>query len=171
MGDDDRDHQAAMRPGGTIVSVKAVLGVVALCGVVGVTAAIAIPNLLAARQRRNESAAIAGLETIANAQEMFRAGDMEHDEICDYGTLGELAAEELIDSVLANGTKQGYHFSVQPGPDRETGWWATAAPAVPGTTGSRFFYVDQTRTICIASEPIQGPLDPKRLPAGVQRQR
>ena len=99
---------------------------------------------------------------------LFREGDKDQDGVLNYGTLDQLGSAQLVDSVLANGTKQGYHFSVRSGPDVELEWSASAVPAVPGTTGSRCFYVDQSGLIYYASEAIQGPLDPQRLPPGVR---
>ena len=46
----------------------------------------------------------------------------------------------LIDSVLASGTKQGYLFEVHVSPENpEFQWMAVANPALPTTTGDRFF--------------------------------
>jgi type IV pilus assembly protein PilA len=75
--------------------------------VIGIVAAIAIPNLLAARRSANEGSAVSSLRTIhgANAtyQSSFGAGDFAP-TIADLGNVG------LIDSALATSVKSGYKF-------------------------------------------------------------
>jgi prepilin-type N-terminal cleavage/methylation domain-containing protein len=111
--------------------------------IVGIIAAIAIPNLIEARKGGNESAPIGALKTISAAQSLFRESDKEEDGNLDYGTLAELAAAGttgLIDSVLGSGTKHGYLYAASYGASTsEFIWFATARPAIPGTTGDRYF--------------------------------
>tara|TARA_R110002072_G_scaffold43974_3_gene123317 strand:+ start:207 stop:710 length:504 start_codon:yes stop_codon:yes gene_type:complete len=117
--------------------------------IIAIIAAIAIPNLLSARKNGNEAAAIGGLKAIANAQTLFREGDKDTDNTLQYAAnltnltdLGATNAEDLIDEVLANGTKQGYNFVAtvgSPVPQDQFVWYCTAIPTVPGTTGDRNF--------------------------------
>ncbi len=117
--------------------------------IIAIIAAIAIPNLLSARKNGNEAAAIGGLKAIANAQTLFREGDKNTDNTLEYAAnltnltdLGAAGAEDLIDEVLANGTKQGYNFVVQvgsPAPQDQFVWYCTADATVQGTTGDRHF--------------------------------
>jgi type II secretory pathway pseudopilin PulG len=165
--DEDRDDGYGyddQKPGGTNVMliVVIILGVVGgLCAVIAVIAAIAIPNLLSARKNGNEAAAIGGLKTIANAQTLFREGDGDRNDVLDYGSLDQLSQVGYVDPVLGGGMKQGYEFQVEVNPKNpEFEWWAIARPAVPGTTGDRYFYADQTGIIYYSlQEPPQGPLD------------
>ncbi|HBP17193.1 MAG TPA: hypothetical protein DEA08_05270, partial [Planctomycetes bacterium] len=53
--------------------------------------------------------------------------------------------------------KQGYRFECKPTTALD-GWWATAVPAVPGTTGDRYFATNQLGVIYYALAPI--PVDP-----------
>src|SRR5258708_39298921 len=78
--------------------------------IIGIIAAIAIPNLLASKRAANEASAQSSLRTIHNCQATFRAtnGDV------DYGTLNDLKGQFLTDSVLASGTKSGYFFAATP---------------------------------------------------------
>ena len=88
-------------------SLIALLIVVAI---IGILAAIAIPNLIASRRAANEAAAQSALRTIHNCQATYRAtnGDL------DYGTLDDLKVQYLTDTVLASGTKSGYLFVATP---------------------------------------------------------
>lgn len=113
--------------------------------IIAIIAAIAIPNLLSARKNGNEAAAIGGLKAIANAQTLYREGDKDGNNTLEYaGAIGDLhssgaATEDLIDQVLANGTKQGYDFTVTAGMNDQFVWFANANPTVAGTTGDRRF--------------------------------
>lgn len=172
--DDGYGYDAPPESGGgskvvmIIVIIVGVLG--GLCALTAVVAAIAIPNLLEARKHGNEAAAIGGLKTISNAQTLFREGDGDRDDILDYGSLDQLSQVGYVDSVLGGGMKQGYEFQVEVDPQNpEFVWWAIARPAVPGTTGDRYFYTDQSGMIYYSTqEPPQGPIDTsKALPPGL----
>jgi type IV pilus assembly protein PilA len=78
--------------------------------IIGIIAAIAIPNLLASKRAANEASAQSSLRTIHNCEATFRAtnGDI------DYGTLDDLKVQYLTDTVLATGTKSGYSFVATP---------------------------------------------------------
>jgi len=76
--------------------------------IIGIIAAIAIPNLLAARRAANEGSAVSSLRTIHGANATFQAtsgnGNFGH-------ALSDLSGQNLIDAVLGAGTKSGYDFS------------------------------------------------------------
>ena len=78
--------------------------------IIGIIAAIAIPNLLASKRAANEASAQASLRTIHNCQATYRATNGN----LDYGTLTQLGIQFLTDKVLASGTKSGYNFVVTP---------------------------------------------------------
>ncbi|MEN3328686.1 MAG: hypothetical protein V7638_3493 [Acidobacteriota bacterium] len=127
-----------------------VLNIVALVSFVpmGMIAAIAIPNLLASRRAANEGAAQSSLRTLHAAEATYQATKGAG----SYGTLSELAAEGLIDSRLATGTKSGYKFTVEL-TTNETNYPGFAVVGVPMTyggvegSGVRSFYVDETGVI------------------------
>lgn len=123
--------------------------------IIAIIAAIAIPNLLSARKNGNESAAIGAIKTIANAQTLYREGDKGNglggapdgtlqyaSTILSLSNAGQNLNEDLIDQVLAGGTKSGYNFTVNvgtPAPADQFIWFSNANPVVPGTTGDRYF--------------------------------
>jgi len=109
--------------------------------IIGIIAAIAIPNLLASRRAANEGSAQQSLRTIGSAEATYQATAGNG----SYGTMVNLTGQNLIDSVLGGGTKSGYGFAITaPG---ATSYDAGAAPtstnAVTGT-GTRMFCVDES---------------------------
>jgi type IV pilus assembly protein PilA len=84
--------------------------------IIGIIAAIAIPNLLAARRSANEGSAASSLRTVHGAQATFQAtvgnGNYAGSGAGADDVLGltELNANNLIDPVLGVGTKSGYSF-------------------------------------------------------------
>ena len=83
--------------------------------IIGIIAAIAIPNLLAARRSANEGSAASSLRTIHGASATFQATFGNGNFPAATGTAGitgltALASSNLIDSVLGQGTKSGYDF-------------------------------------------------------------
>ncbi len=81
--------------------------------IIGIIAAIAIPNLLAARRSANEGAATSALRTLHGANATYQATTGNGDyalSIADLGTVN------LIDSVLASANgKSGYSFDTTSG--------------------------------------------------------
>jgi prepilin-type N-terminal cleavage/methylation domain-containing protein len=63
--------------------------------IIGIIAAIAIPNLVSARLNTNEAAAIGTLRSIITAQSQFQTGaraDENNNGVGEYGTFGEMSA-------------------------------------------------------------------------------
>jgi type IV pilus assembly protein PilA len=85
--------------------------------IIGIIAAIAIPNLLATRRASNEGSAVSTLRTLHGAQMTYAvtfgngnfAGTVG--STADGVALTELGTPNLIDTVLAAGTKSGYNFT------------------------------------------------------------
>ncbi len=94
--------------------------------IIGIIAAIAIPNLLASRRAANEGSAQSSLRTVHSAQATFQATTGNG---AFAGTLGALSGANLIDGVLGSGTKSGYAFTV-------VGQAGTGAAAVFGAQGN-----------------------------------
>lgn len=93
--------------------------------IIGIIAAIAIPNLMASRRAANEGSAQSAMRTIHSAQVVYQntggAGAYA-------GILTTLRDERLIDTSLGGGTKSGYEFGIV-----EQG--GTGAAAVYGAYG------------------------------------
>lgn len=111
--------------------------------IIGILAAIAIPNLLASRRAANEGSAESSMRTIHSAEIVYHAtGGAGR-----YGTIANLRGQNLLDSVLGSGAKSGYTFeclnaNLDPGPPPT--FFATAIPTDTGLvtrTGSRSFVI------------------------------
>jgi prepilin-type N-terminal cleavage/methylation domain-containing protein len=114
--------------------------------IIGIIAAIAIPNLLASRRAANEGSAQSSLRTIHSSQVTYQAtagaGAYAND-------LNALRTQSLIDTVLGSGTKSGYRFEIV----EQSGLNATAVFGVyafPTETGG----VSQTGTRTFATTHI-----------------
>ena len=116
---------------------------------VGIIAAIAIPNLLAARMAANEGSAIHSVRTIAEAERVY------YINFNKYATLDELATTDFVDSTLRTGSKNGYNFTIDITSDVE-GFSVTAVPIEYRRTGRRSFYVDESG-IVRAADNLGGP--------------
>ncbi len=77
--------------------------------IIGIIAAIAIPNLLASRRAANEGSAQSSLRTVHSAQVTYQATTGNG---AFAGTLAVLNGQNLVDSVLSSGTKSGYDYAI-----------------------------------------------------------
>ena len=109
--------------------------------IIGIIASIAIPNLIQSKAAANEAAAIAYLRSWTTAQELY---------ILKYGVYadadGQLFDDGLI-SVKPTADSHGYTFSLDNPSGAQETWWGRGWPNTPGTTGSRWFFIDQTGVI------------------------
>jgi prepilin-type N-terminal cleavage/methylation domain-containing protein len=113
--------------------------------IIGIIAAIAIPNLLASRRAANEASAVSSLRTIGTAEATYSSTLGSG----SYTTLANLATNQLIDSSInnANSTtnvKSGYFFGVQ---NADASGFQSAAAHGSTNTGSRNFCSDQAGVI------------------------
>ena len=110
--------------------------------IIGIIAAIAIPNLLAARRSANEGSAISSLRTTHGAEMTYQATSGAGNYA---GTLATLNTGGLVDSVLGSGIKSGYNFgggatassAGTPATFYYSGWPVTASGVTQ--TGTRRF--------------------------------
>ncbi len=117
--------------------------------IIGIIAAIAIPNLLAARRSANEGSAISAMRTLHGAQmtyaSTYGSGTYAGATTATVAALTALGTPGLVDAVLATGTKGGYNFfggQVAPSATAPAQFWFSANPTtVSGVTqtGSRRF--------------------------------
>src|SRR5688572_12100041 len=118
--------------------------------IIGIIAAIAIPNLLKSRQAANESSSIGSTRTLGTGQATFQSTRGRGKDYCT--TLANLNTEGLIDSALASGAKSGYAFTcvgVVATATTPSYFDTTAQPQSSGTfgTGNRSFYSNETYVI------------------------
>jgi type IV pilus assembly protein PilA len=113
--------------------------------IIGIIAAIAIPNLLASRRAANEGSAQASIRAIHSAQVVFQSTTGGGTYSSDLLTLNGL---QLIDDVLSSGTKSGYEFFVvdQAGTGAAAVFGSYGYPVTPtgiAQTGTRTFGVTE----------------------------
>ncbi len=121
--------------------------------IIGIIAAIAIPNLLASRRAANEGSAQSSLRTIHSSEAVYQstigdgafgpltvaAGVFVQDE-------ASLAGQNLIDRTLATGAKSGYTFAATPAAGPPPNFYATASmtnSAAFTRTGNRVFGISE----------------------------
>ncbi len=116
---------------------------------------IAMPKLTNAKKFAQETAALRAIQTIHTAEVQYNS---------QYGryavSLTELgppasgaasaASADLIGNDLANGTKQGYKFTLT---GNNGGYIVNANPVTYGTDGNKTFYSDQTMVVRENSGP------------------
>ncbi|CAN5622519.1 hypothetical protein BH10ACI3_BH10ACI3_09700 [soil metagenome] len=108
--------------------------------VIGIIAAIAIPNLLASRRSANSGSAVSTIRLLHSAQmtyaSSFGAGDYAGDpgSVVNVSPITQLGAAGIIDSSLAAGGKSGYLF---------TGSKVDTAPGNPSS-------------FCVRAVPVSG---------------
>ena|ERR1035437_3242511 len=129
-----------------------------------IIAAIAIPNLLRSKMAANEASAVGSLRTINTAAVAYSTTYGNYPptlvSLETNGTASSTAAD-LIDTVLASGTKSGFTFAYTVGGSNQS-YTLTAAPVTANVTGQRGFFTDQSGVIrantagaaTVASTPI-----------------
>jgi prepilin-type N-terminal cleavage/methylation domain-containing protein len=125
--------------------------------IIGIIAAIAIPNLLASRRAANESAAVASLRVISSAQATYRSHK------ATYGDLIALKIDDLIDPNLASGEKGGYLYTYVPAADSANHWGLNAVPQVAtglGSTGNSSFATNESGVILTLTGGTAPTFDP-----------
>jgi len=113
-----------------------------------IIAAIAVPNLLRAREAANEASAVASIRTINTAEITYSSTYPTVGFAANLAVLGGTApctptstTACLIDSVLSAGKKSGFNFTEAPGTvaTPQTTYYTTAIPVTLDQTGTRSF--------------------------------
>ena len=142
--------------------------------IIGIIAAIAIPNLLASRRAANEGSAQSSMRTISSAQLIYKATGGAG----LFGTMAELRSTRILDQTLGGDgtslaiTKSGYTFEAFPSGDvTQPLYYATGVPAVNADmitrTGHRSYAISedgvlrgnvrdavQDRTVALGMSPL-----------------
>jgi type IV pilus assembly protein PilA len=144
--------------------------------IIGIIAAIAIPNLLASRRAANEASAQASCRVFTSAEATYattQGGGL-------YATLAQLTANQLIDAQLAGAVaaasaKSGYFYLVTPlapAAGAAANYVAGGSPAVPAAgvtqTGTRTFNTSADGVILysVGTSAIQTALPVTGTPIG-----
>jgi prepilin-type N-terminal cleavage/methylation domain-containing protein len=107
--------------------------------IIGIVAAIAIPNLLNSRQAAHNASAFSSLRLIHSAQIAYRS------RFERYGDLTQLKdAGTLSDPLLATGQRSSYNFVLNPATLDADYYEVSATPAVAPW---RYYYVDASGII------------------------
>lgn len=142
--------------------------------IIGIIAAIAIPNLLKSRQAANEASAIGSVRTVGTAQATYQSTRGKGKDFA----LGfaALVADAAVDTALGNAPnhKSGFLFEcVGVASDGAAGtpsyFDTTASPLSTGNfgTGNRSFYSNETFVVYQQDNAVTGAwvAFPNRLPA------
>ena len=107
--------------------------------IIGIIAAIAIPNLLQARKTANEASAIGSLRTIGSAEVTYQGNNQV------YGTLSQLNTANLVDSTISGSSttnpKSGFVFTDNFTPDAVS--FSVAAGRASTSAADRFFAINE----------------------------
>ncbi|HXG66610.1 MAG TPA: prepilin-type N-terminal cleavage/methylation domain-containing protein [Blastocatellia bacterium] len=118
--------------------------------IIGIIAAIAIPNLLKSRQAANEASATGSMRTIGTSQATYQSTKGRGKDFAP--DLAALGTESHIDAQLAAGVKSGFSFTmagVASTPTLPSYFNAACEPQSDGVfgTGTRSFYTNETYVI------------------------
>jgi len=129
--------------------------------VIGIIAAVAIPNLLSSRRASNEAAAISNIRNI-NSSEVTYASTQTGGGFADLATLKN---NRLVDEVLGSAdttAKSGYYYKVTADNTGNSPTFVAGAAPDNATTGTRIFsssqdgivYADTATGYGVSSVPI-----------------
>lgn len=118
--------------------------------ILGIIAAIAIPNLMGAQRNANEATAVSSLRTIASAETTYRSTLGKG----NFGNMNDLINGGLLDPSFALGRRSGYNYvltKVNESAGQVPIFDVSATPvkhgANVGGTGTRSFYTNESGAI------------------------
>ena len=161
----NQDRSSSKRPpaGFSLIELLIVVAVILII------AAIAIPNYLKSKMLANEASAVQSLRNIVTAEVVYSTTygiDFSNGlaSLSGTGINPDQNNAGLIDEYLASGLKSGYVFTFSALTTDAQGhpstYSMTADPQVPGTSGMRHFYTDQSCVIRSNDSVPAGPGDP-----------
>jgi len=132
-----------------------------------IIAGLAIPSFLRSKMRANEAAVVGALRSVATAEVNYQTTygrgyslDLSSLAPPPAGTPPNATAADLIDPILATGSRNGYTFTYTPidtdGDGQFDQYRVNANPVQVGRSGDKYFYVDQTNVV---RENLGGPAD------------
>jgi len=141
------------RQGFTLIEIMLVVAVIA------VIAAIAIPNLLRSKLQANETSAVSDLRTICAAQIAYSTSRLTFGDFTELVDEADGAGTSFLDASWFEGrVKAGYTFSI-PIADADV-FTCFADPLALGTTGSRYFRIDNSGVVRFDEAGRPGPDSP-----------
>lgn len=109
---------------------------------IGIIAAIALPNLLSARRSAQEASGAAMVKSLVKAEGMYFSGPGGQ---ASYGTLNDLVANNCIDASLL--TEARNYYTIQVYLTTPITYYVTATPGAELATQMRHFYGDESGVI------------------------
>ena len=134
--------------------------------IIGIIAAIAIPNLMGARRAAHEGSAQSSMRTIHSAEATYQSTSGQG----NFGSFAELDAVRMIDPVLATGMKSGYTFVIT-----ETDFVVNVSPAIfkatsiptypsgPSQSGTRKFGITQSGVMHVQTDALSAHMTDAEL--------
>ena len=135
-----------------------------------IIAAIAIPSLIRSRIAANQASAIESLRVLGTSEVTYSAiyGNGYSATLAALGpppagTIPSASAADLIDDLMASGTKSGYNFTYSPAlldaTGRYNGYTLLANPKQVGISGIDFYYEDESHLIRMNATAQAGSTD------------
>lgn len=169
MGFKREDYMRKNSKGFSLIELLIVVAIILII------AAIAIPNLLRSRIAANQASAVGSLRTLNTANITYASTyNTGYSSALSYlgpaagGGLPTVLGAGLVDSILGGtgsqvSSKSGYNFTYSPGPTDNSGrinkYNFTANPGSPGTTGTNYYFTDESGVIRQNSTAIAGSSD------------
>jgi len=113
-----------------------------------IIAAIAIPNLMRSKIAANQASAVASLRTLNTSTALYNTNyNLYPSALSNMATAATVTSTsaDLVDAVLASGTKSGYNFTWAGG--GTTGAYTIVANPVSASTGTVHYFTDQSLVI------------------------
>jgi type IV pilus assembly protein PilA len=110
--------------------------------IIGIVAAIAVPNLLTARRTAQEASGAATVKSLVKAESLYFSS---HGNQSTYGTLNDLVARNCIDASLL--TEQRNYYTFQVNLTNPITYNITATPGAGYASEMRHFYGDESGVI------------------------
>ena len=123
--------------------------------IIGIIAAIAIPNLIAARRAANEASATSNMRVLHTAEVTYsKTSGVE----LFSGNFTNLVITKLIDESLGSGSKSGYQYDIKLDPTAKISFTIGAIPQVTSgmmQTGTRKLCISLPGIIRFENNPAQ----------------